>query len=93
MAGMMDHFDELIDEIDRLKVVLDIKQRELKAARTVVKASYCWLAYTYQSHLVDFSKNIDMTVFEPGLRDLMPNADIYMFDALEEYAIAMGLPA
>lgn len=93
MSDIMDHFDELRDEIDRLKVVLDIKQRELKAARVVVKASYWWLAYTYQSHMVDFSKNIDMTVFERGLRELMPNVDRDMFDALEEYAIAMGFPA
>jgi len=86
---MMDYFEDLEDEIARLKVLLDIKDRELKASRAVVKASYWWLAYTYQGHLVDFSKNIDMTVFERGLRDLMPNADRNLYDALAAYEEAM----
>lgn len=89
MSDMLDYYEELVAENDRLKIVLDIKQRELKAARAVVKASYWWLAYTYQGHLVDFSKNIDMTVFERGLRDLMPNADKHMYDALAAYEEAM----
>lgn len=89
MSDMLDYYEELVAENDRLKSVLDIKERELKAARAVVKASYWWLAYTYQGHLVDFSKNIDMTVFERGLRDLMPNVDRDMFDALTAYEEAL----
>lgn len=89
----MDYYEEQDAEIDRLKIILDIKERELKAARTVVKAAYWWLAYNYQGALIDMAKPVDMNVFEPGLRDLMPNVDRYLFDALEEYAIAMGLPA
>lgn len=88
----MDYYEEQDAEIDRLKIILDIKERELKAARTVVKAAYWWLAYNYQGALIDMAKPVDMNVFEPGLRDLMPNTDIYMFDALDEYAIAMGPP-
>ena len=89
MSDMLDYYEELVAENDRLKVVLAIKERELKAARVVVKASYWWLAYAYQSHMIDFSKNIDMTVFERGLRDLMPNADRNMYDALAAYEEAM----
>lgn len=89
MSDMLDYYEELVAENDKLKAILAIKERELKAARVVVKASYWWLAYTYQGHLVDFSKNIDMTVFERGLRDLMPNVDRDMFDALTAYEEAL----
>ena len=89
MSDMLDYYEELVAENDRLKVVLAIKERELKAARVVVKTSYWWLAYTYQNHMVDFSKNIDMTVFESKLRDLMPNADRNIYDALAAYEEAL----
>jgi len=86
---MMDYYEELVAENDRLKAVLDIKERELKAARKVVHAAYWWLAYTYQGHLIEVGKPVDMSVFDRGLREMMPNVDMHIFDALKAYEEAM----
>ena len=89
MSDMLDYYEELVAENDRLKVVLSIKERELKAARKVVHAAYWWLSYTYQGHLIEIGKSVDMSVFDRGLREMMPNADMRMFDALTAYEEAM----
>lgn len=89
MSDMMDYYEELVDANDWLKGLLDIKERELTAARKVVHAAYWWLAYTYQSQLIEAGKPVDMSVFERGLREMMPNVDMNMFDALKAYEEAM----
>lgn len=89
MSDMMDYYEELVAENDRLKAVLDIKERELKAARKVVHAAYWYLACTYQHDLIEVRQPVDMSVFNQGLREMMPNVDMHMFDALKAYEKAM----
>jgi hypothetical protein len=89
MDDMMDYYEELVAENDRLKAVLDIKERELKAARKVVHTAYWYLAWTYQNHLIERGQPVDMSVFDRGLREMMPNVDMHMFDALTAYEGAM----
>lgn len=86
---MSDYYEELVDENDRLKVVLDIKERELKAARKVVHTAYWYLACTYQHDLIEVSQPVDMSVFDRGLREMMPSVDMNLFDALTAYEEAM----
>lgn len=86
---MSDYYEELVDENDELKLILHIKERELRAARKVVRESYQSLAYTYQGHLIEYKGNIDMSVFDRGLYDLLPNNDRAVFDALLAYEEAM----
>ena len=88
----MDYFEELEDEIARLKLLLHLKDRELQAARKVVHTAYWYLAWTYQNHLIEIGRPIDMSVFDQGLREMLPNVDMHMFDALKAYETAMGGP-
>ena len=99
---MMDYFEELEDEIARLKVLLDIKDRELKASRKVVYNAYWHLAYEWQSHLFDVpngmlasddmskkSSIIDMSIFAPEVYPMMARSDQLLYDALSAYEEAM----
>jgi hypothetical protein len=92
MSDMMDYYEEQEAEIDRLKLILHLKERELKAARKVVREAYQSLAYTYQGYLIEYKGTIDMSVFDRGLYDLLPNNDRAVFDALLAYETAMGGP-
>ena len=99
---MMDYFEELEDEIARLKVLLDIKDRELKASRKVVYNAYWHLAYEWQSHLFDVpngmlasddmskkSPIIDMSIFAQEVYPMMARSDQLLYDALAAYEEAM----
>lgn len=90
---MMDYFEELEDEIARLKLLLDIKDRELKAARKVVCEAYWWLAYHWQSHMFKAPNNnpfrVDMSVFAPEVYPMMPKAEQGLYNALAAYERAM----
>lgn len=93
MSDMMDYYDELVAENDRLKVVLDIKERELKAARKVVQEAYWRLAWEWQSHMIDVPKQpfrVKMSFFEPEIYPLMNKSDQELYDALSEYEKAMA---
>ena len=93
MSDMMDYYEELVAENDRLKVVLDIKERELKAARKVVQEAYWRLAYDWQSHMIDVPKHpfcVRMSFFEPEIYPLMNKADQELYDALAAYEAALG---
>lgn len=92
MSDMMDYYEEQEAEIDRLKLLLHIKERELKAARRVVHTAYWYLAWTYQNHLIEIDQPVDMSVFDQRLREMLPNVDMHMFDALKAYETAMGGP-
>ena len=98
----MDYFEELEDEIARLKVLLDIKDRELKASRKVVYNAYWHLAYEWQSYLFDVpngmlasddlskkSPIIDMSIFAPEIYPMMAISDQLLYDALAAYKEAM----
>lgn len=98
----MDYFEELEDEIAQLKVLLDIKDRELKASRKVVYNAYWHLAYEWQSHLFDVpngvsasddmskkSPIIDMSIFAPDVYPMMARSDQLLYDALSAYEEAM----
>lgn len=92
MSDMSDYFEELTAENDRLKVVLAIKERELKAARKVVEQAYWRLAYDWQSHLLDVPKTpfrVSMSFFEPGVYPMMGSSDQQLYDALAAYELAM----
>ena len=102
MSDMMDYYEELVAENDRLKVVLDIKDRELRASRKVVYNAYWHLAYEWQSHLFDVpngmlasddmskkSPIIDMSIFAPEVYPMMARSDQLLYDALAAYKEAM----
>lgn len=93
MSDMLDYYEELVAENDRLKVVLEIKNRELKAARKVVQEAYWRLAYDWQSHMIDVPKHpfcVRMSFFEPEIYPLMNKADQELYDALAAYEAALG---
>jgi hypothetical protein len=93
MSDMMDYYEELVAENDRLKVVLAIKERELKAARKVVQEAYWRLAWEWQSHMIDVPKQpfrVKMSFFEPEIYPLMNKADQELYDALAAYEAALG---
>jgi hypothetical protein len=90
---MLDYYEELVAENDRLKVVLEIKNRELKAARKVVQEAYWRLAWEWQSHMIDVPKQpfrVKMSFFEPEIYPLMNKSDQELYDALSEYEKAMA---
>jgi hypothetical protein len=92
---MSDYYEELVDENDRLKVILDIKERELKAARKVVCEAYWLLAYNWQSHMFDVPKEpfrVNMSFFAPKAYSMMTRSEQELFDALAAYETAMGGP-
>jgi hypothetical protein len=93
MDDMMDYYEELVAENDRLKAVLNIKERELKAARKVVYEAYWHLAYQWQSHLFEASPTkpwrVDMSVFAPEVYPMMTKSEQELFDALKAYEEAM----
>lgn len=99
---MMDYFEELEDEIAHLEVLLDIKDRELKASRKVVYNAYWHLAYEWQSHLFDVPNEVfanddmlkkslivDMSIFAPEVYPMMARSDQLLYDALAAYEEAM----
>ena len=93
MSEMLDCYEELVAENDRLKVVLEIKNRELKAARKVVQEAYWRLAWEWQSHMIDVPKQpfrVKMSFFEPEIYPLMNKSDQELYDALSEYEKAMA---
>jgi hypothetical protein len=93
MSDMLDYYEELVAENDRLKVVLEIKNRELKAARKVVQEAYWRLAWEWQSHMIDVPKQpfrVKMSFFEPEIYPLMNKSDQELYDALSEYEKAMA---
>jgi hypothetical protein len=90
---MADFYEELMDENDRLKIILNIKERELKAARLVVKEAYWHLAYQWQSHMFDVPKQpfrVIMSMFAPEVYLMMTRSEQELFDALKAYETAMG---
>jgi hypothetical protein len=92
---MADFYEELLDENDKLKVVLDIKERELKAARKVVYEAYWSLAYNWQSHMFDVPKKpfrVNMSFFAPEVYSMMTRIEQELYDALAAYETAMGGP-
>ena len=92
MSDMMDYYEELVAENDRLKVVLDIKERELKAARKVVEEAYWRLAYEWQLHMFELPKHpfrVKMSFFAPEVYPMMTNSEQELFDALVAYEEAM----
>ena len=92
MSDMMDYYEELVAENDRLKVVLDIKERELKAARKVVQEAYWRLACEWQSHMFDVPKKpfrVSMSFFAPEVYPMMTKSEQELFDALAAYEEAM----
>jgi hypothetical protein len=89
---MMDYFEEQEAEIDRLKLLLDIKERELKAARKVVQEAYWRLAYEWQSHMFDVPKKpfrVDMSLFAPEVYPMMGASERALYDALAAYEKVM----
>ena len=92
---MTDFYEELVDENDRLKLVLDIKERELKAARKVIYEAYWHLAYQWQSHMFDVPKKpfrVNMSMFAPEAYPMMTKSEQELYDALAAYETAMGGP-
>jgi hypothetical protein len=92
MSDMMDYYEELVAENDRLKVVLAIKERELKAARKVVHEAYWRLAWEWQSHMIDVLKQpfrVNMSFFAPEVYPMMGRSDRQLYDALAAYEEAM----
>ncbi len=93
MSDMMDYYEGLVAENDRLKAVLDIKERELKAVRKVVYEAYWHLAYQWQSHLFEVPPTkpwrVDMSVFAPEVYPMMTKSEQELFDALTAYEEAM----
>ncbi len=92
---MTDFYEELVEENDRLKVVLDIKERELRAARKVVYEAYWLLAYAWQEHMLDVPTKpfrVNMSMFAPETYPMMPRSDQQLYDALSAYETAMGGP-
>jgi hypothetical protein len=92
---MSDFYEELVDENDRLKVILDIKERELRAARKVVQEAYWHLAYQWQSHMFDVPKQtfrVNMSMFAPEVYQMMTRSEQELYDALAAYETAMGGP-
>jgi hypothetical protein len=90
---MTDFYEELVDENDRLKVILHIKDRELKAARKVVQEAYWYLAYQWQSHMFDVPKQpfrVNMSMFAPEAYPMMTRSEQLLYDALAAYETAMG---
>ena len=90
---MSDFYEELMDENDRLTVVLDIKERELRAARVVVCEAYWHLAYTWQSHMFDVPKKpfrVNMSMFAPESYPMMTKTEQALYNALVAYETAMG---
>ena len=93
MSDMLDYYEELVAENDKLKAVLSIKERELKAARKVVQEAYWRLAYDWQSHMFEVPKKpfrVKMSFFEPEIYPLMNKSDQELYDALSEYEKAMA---
>lgn len=92
MSDMLDYYEELVAENDRLKVVLDIKERELKAARKVVQEAYWRLAYDWQSHMFEVPKKpfrVNMSFFAPEVYPMMGRSDQQLYDALVLYEKAL----
>lgn len=92
---MDDFYEELVEENDRLKVILDIKNRELKAARKVVQEAYWYLAYQWQSHMFDVPSKpfrVNMSMFAPEVYSMMTKSEQELYDALAAYETAMGGP-
>lgn len=92
MSDMMDYYEELVAENDRLKVVLDIKDRELRASRKVVYNAYWHLAFEWQSHMFDVPKKpfrVSMSFFAPEVYPMMTKSEKELFDALAAYEEAM----
>ena len=92
MSDMLDYYEELVAENDRLKVVLDIKERELKAARRVVQEAYWRLAYDWQSHMFEVPKKpfrVNMSFFAPEVYPMMGRSDQQLYDALVLYEKAL----
>lgn len=93
MSDMLDYYEELVAENDRLKVVLEIKNRELKAARKVVQEAYWRLAWEWQSHMIDVPKQpfrVKMSFFAPEVYPMMGRSDQELYDALSDYEKAMA---
>jgi hypothetical protein len=90
---MTDFYEELVDENDRLKIILHIKDRELKAARKVVQEAYWYLAYQWQSHMFDVPEQpfrVNMSMFAPEAYPMMTRSEQLLYDALAAYETAMG---
>lgn len=90
----MDYYEELDDENVRLKIVLRIKENELKAARKVVYDAYWNLVFKWQSHMIDVPSSkpfrVNMSCFEPYVYQNMDRSDQALYDALAGYELAMG---
>lgn len=90
---MTDFYEELVDENDKMKLILDIKERELKAARKVVQEAYWYLAYQWQSHMFDVPGKlfrVNMSMFAPEVYPMMTKSEQELFNALAAYETAMG---
>jgi hypothetical protein len=92
MSDMLDYYEELVAENDKLKVVLSIKERELKAARKVVQEAYWRLAYDWQSHMFEVPQKpfrVNMSFFAPEVYPMMGRSDQELYDALSAYEEAL----
>lgn len=92
MSDMMDYYEELVAENDKLKVILAIKERELKVARKVVQEAYWRLAYDWQSHMFEVPKQpfrVNMSFFAPEVYPMMGRSDQQLYDALAAYEEAL----
>lgn len=92
MSDMLDYYEELVAENDRLKIVLSIKERELKAARKVVQEAYWRLAYDWQSHMFEVPKKpfrVNMSFFAPEVYPMMIKSEQELYDALAAYEETM----
>ena len=93
MSDMLDYYEELVAENDRLKLVLSIKERELKAARKVVQKAYWRLAYEWQSHMFEVPKHpfrVNMSFFAPEVYPMMAKSDQELYGALAAYEEALN---
>lgn len=91
---MGDFYEDAMDDNDRLRVILGIKERELRAARKVVQEAYWHLAYQWQSHMFDVPKQpfrVTMSMFAPEVYSMMTRSEQVLYDALSAYETAMGV--